>query len=120
MEPNEIQDQLTYFTSTEKYWKVTPQLVVTDGVKFLADACGAYWLLGVVESHLPYVKGSWAFVSFNTTPSGEGRFTVADDNPAGTVFARQTIEWTDFPLREIHLYLVRDPYFWVLMLPSEY
>lgn len=33
MEPDEIQHQLAYFTGTEHYYKMYPNLVLTDGVK---------------------------------------------------------------------------------------
>ena len=36
------------------------------------------------------------------------------------VFARQEIEWTDFPLDSITLYSCWSEEHWVVMLPSEY
>lgn len=120
MEPHEIQNQLAYFTGTEHYHKVYPNLVLTDGVKFLADACGAYWLMDVIWSYLPQVKDTFAVVRFEVSPDREASFILGDDNPPQTVYAKQQIEWTDFPLEGVTLYVIRDVDFWVVLLPSEY
>jgi hypothetical protein len=120
MEPHEIQNQLAYFTGTEHYYKMYPNLVLTDGVKFLADACGAYWLMDVIWSHLPSVTDTFAVVRLVKAQDDSATFTLADDNPANETFATQKIEWTDFPLDQITLYAIRDENFWVILLPSEY
>ena len=121
MEPNEIQDQLGYFTGTERYYRYQSNLVLTDGSKFVADACGAYWLMDVLWSYLPRIKSeAFAFARLSKHADESATFTLADDNPPQTVYASQDISWTDFPLDEITFYVIRDPAFWVLLLPSEY
>jgi hypothetical protein len=44
--------------------------------------------------------------------------TIDDGN--GNVYAKQNIEYTDFPLNEIKLYCSFDGEYWVIMLTSEY
>ncbi len=44
--------------------------------------------------------------------------TLEDGNDI--VFAKQSIEFTDFPLPELKLYCCYDGETWAIMLPSEY
>ena len=43
---------LAQFTGTERYYRIAPKFLITDGVKFLAENAGCYWLLDVAVSHL--------------------------------------------------------------------
>lgn len=47
-------------------------------------------------------------------------FTLADDSPATKIYANQSISYTDFPLDEIKLYVIRDGDEWIILLPSEH
>lgn len=120
MKASTIERQLSYFTGTERYYKTHANIVLTDGTKFLADACGAYWLVDMIWSHLPSVTDTFAVVRLVKAQDDSATFTLADDNPANETFATQKIEWTDFPLDQITLYAIRDENFWVILLPSEY
>ena len=52
--PAQIESQLAQFTGTEDYWRHwTGALVYTDGVKAMADLCGAYWLIDAIASWQP-------------------------------------------------------------------
>lgn len=118
----EIQVELLNFHGTEHYHRLTmvTNLLVTDGVKYLADSCGAYWLLDVIASHLSKMK-SFNVIVFKKNKKGSGgKFTATDDLPANHTYAKQTIAYTDFPLPEIRMYLVFDGQNLVLMLPTEY
>jgi hypothetical protein len=42
---------LDQFTGTELYHKVGPRLIITDGVKYLCDKTGCYWLMDVIGSY---------------------------------------------------------------------
>ena len=42
------------------------------------------------------------------------------DGNSDAAMITQAVEYTDFPLNDITLWLVRDDQHWVLMLPSEY
>jgi hypothetical protein len=110
---------LPQFTGTERYYRLYPGLLLTDGARYLADEAEAYWLLDVIWSHLPSVpKGEW-FVCAKLERKEEGAsFTLGDGN--GGVYARQAIPYTDFPLEEVTLYAARQDNVWVLLLPSEY
>lgn len=110
---------LPQFTGTERYYRLYPGVLLTDGAKYLADEAGAYWLLDVIWSHMPRVpKDEW-FVCAKLERQREGAsFTLEDGN--GRVYAEQVIPYTDFPLAEITLFAAKQDSLWVVLLPSEY
>lgn len=38
----EIRKDIAYFTGTEHYHRTHPNMLLTDGTKYLVDECGAY------------------------------------------------------------------------------
>ena len=120
---SELGLRLGYFTGTEHYYKHwLPGLVFTDGVKYLADKAGAYWLIDIVASYQPKLRkmssGLREFQLWTLKVNEETREAVvtcqADLNTPNVV--RQLIPYTDFPLAEIKLYVEGN----VLLLPSEH
>lgn len=108
------QADLDQFTGTEQYhqhWM--RQIVYTDGVKYMADAGGAYWLIDVVASYQR--KEPFQIWELKVKPNKSCVVTMREDTgePAKV---RQEIPHTDFPLESIKLYLIDG----VLLLPSEY
>lgn len=118
----EIRAALPNFYGTENWHRfspVFPNVLLTDGAKYIADACDAYWLMDVIASHLPSVDDGFAIAMLGHF-SDKWEFKIIDDIPTTRMYAAQTIEWTDFPLDEIKLYVTYDGENWVIMLPSEY
>lgn len=114
---------LTQFTGTEAYhrWSMLfPRIVLTDGTKYLAEEAGAYWLMDVIASHIPSIKGDYFAIATLEKAKKNWKFALADDVPATKVYAKQTIEFSDFPLDEIKLYVIKQDDLWVILLPSEY
>lgn len=124
MTPNELKDALAQFTGTEGYHRLTyaSHVLFTDGVAYLAETAGAYWLMDMIASHLSSVPAEEAFVlaRYAGTPGASGLFSLTDDEPANRTYGRQSVEYSDFPLDEIKLYAVSDGIQWVVLLPSEY
>ena len=125
MTKDQLLDGLRNFYGTEHYYRANPGLLVTDGVKFLADNAGCYWLLDMVWSYLPVLRKSrdTFFVVVLTKEGVEtpgAVFSIQDDVPPSKTYATQAIEFTDFPLDEIKMYLIRAGEDAVLMLPKEY
>ena len=48
MNTQELQLALSQFTGTEKYHRVLPRLVITDGVEYLANTANSYWLVTAI------------------------------------------------------------------------
>ena len=123
MDKDQLLDELRTFYGTEAYYRTNPGLLVTDGVKFLADTAGAYWLLDMVWSYLPALRKSrdtFFVVRYAGTPGASGLFSITDDIPPNQIHAQQAIDHTDFPLDAIVLYLSATEEEFVLMLRSEY
>lgn len=115
----ELESSLPYYTGTEKY-HLCNDFYLTDGVKYLCDTAGAYWLIDVFYSSnlaLEQVCVTEEFQVLEMTVDLEksnAALTITDGNEA--ILHTQDIEFTDFPLEKIKLYLSDN----VIMLPSEY
>jgi len=137
------ESDLSQFTGTNQYWRsglpIHPFLY-TDGVQYLANKGGAYWLLDLIGSWQiePEIKNDPMLVEmqFWTLTVSENASAVAIcERDSGDVVVSQKIPCTDFPLPRIQLYLAHVGNYWsysvtcgprtnadygVLLLPSEY
>ena len=72
--PQQIKLGLAQFIGSQTFTRYSPILfpnvVITEGVEYLADECGAYWLLDVVSSHLPSIPADEYFVIAVLTKDG--------------------------------------------------
>ncbi len=120
METTDLKCALAQFTGTEKYHRIYPQVVLTDGTKYLADVAGCYWLMDLYASHLASMDPNIeSFTCLKLNKRGVGAEIVVEDGNT-LALAKQQIEYTDFPLENFIFYAVWSSEFWVLMLPSEY
>ena len=127
IDAQDLKNALAEYSGGETFTRVSPlypDFVATEGVVFLAENAGAFWLLDVIASHLPAVKAAgemFAVVLLERDVEGSGAvFRLVDDVPAEVVYVEQVIEYTDFPLPSIKLYLATDGEYWTVMLPGEY
>jgi len=109
------------FTGTGTWWRnpMFPRFTYTDGVKYVADTGGAYWLIDAIFSHQIDPKAraeEFQFWELKRRRPGEGATLAMTDGNSETPIVRQVIEFTDFPLESIRFYF-KDR---VLLLPSEY
>jgi hypothetical protein len=116
---NQIRLDFTQFTGTQCYYRVSRQFVVTDGCKYLAENAACYWLFDTVSCHIAESKTEDWFILVRLEVA-DSRAVLSYEDGNGNVYARQEIEYTDFPLDQITLYACWDGERWVLMLPSEY
>ena len=115
--------QLTQFSGTENYYRIMPNVLMTDGAKFVADNGEAYWLMTTIASYLPEFNEKETFIVATlqvtrTATSSHAILKLDDGND--NILAQQFIEYTDFELDEIKLYACYSGDMWVTMLPSEY
>ena len=98
-----------------RHW--TAHLVYTEGVQDLAEQASAYWLIDLVASWVRHdaLKGQ-EFVVWKLTVTDDHKATAIAEDGNDRELVRQDIEFTDFPLPEITLYLTDG----TLLLPSEY
>lgn len=127
MTPQELQQNLRQFTGTAAYHKWSAlfhNFVLTDGAKYLAENAGAYWLMDMIASHYSSYKNEGFVVAFLTKfPRGGARLSITGGDY--NILEQQDIEYTDFPLEEITLYIIPQEMengskLWVALLPSEY
>lgn len=110
---------LEQFTGSEHYYKHwLKQLVFTDGVNFLADKTGSYWLIDIIASYQPEFKGKYSFQLWELKVDLEDKtatVTMREDSNT-PVIIKQDLTYTDFPLAYQKIYCVDN----VVLLPSEY
>ena len=116
-------NELKNFSGTENYYRITPDTIITDGAKFVADKAGAYWLMTAIASYLPDFTNKETFIVANlkvtrTATACTALLKLDDGND--NVLAEQLIEYTDFELDAIKLYACYNGDVWVIMLPREY
>lgn len=124
MDPRQLSSELAHFTGSESVARMGfPPVLATDGVQFLCENAGCYWLVDVIASHQTSKRVAveeFQVWTLTVSKSGKGAMIVADDGN-GRKIASQSIPYTDFPLPKIKLYVQRSPgQLPVVMLPSEY
>lgn len=118
MNTQELETNLCQFIGTEKLYRLTKRHLLTDGTIYLAEHAQCYWLMTAVASHLTgRIEDRFAVAKLSVT--GTSAVLTLDDGN-GHVFAKQSIEYTDFPLTEMKLYCCFDGEHWTIMLPREY
>lgn len=121
MEKQKItQNDLVQFSGTEKYYR-HQTLLLTDGVFYLAEKAECFWLMDVIWSHAMEKRwfGKEDFITCKLTVQDTVGEVIFDDGN-GRILITQHIPFTDFPLNQIQLYIVRGERNLVIMLPGEY
>lgn len=106
MTKEEIQDVLKTFHGTRDYWVNTnySRDAHTDGVHWLADACGAYWLIDAIQSHqmyLPVRQQDFQLWTLVVSEDRSATLTCTNGNDNSPLISQQVIPYTDFPLDKI-------------------
>ena len=105
---------LAQFTGTLNYYKHwSKRLLYTDGIQFLAERAGAYWLIDLVASYQP-LKADRQYWTLKKDDRG---YCVICKDRDDDLLIKQKFEYTDFPeyLMPFDLYFQNE----VLYLPSE-
>ncbi len=117
-----LQTEITQFTGTDNWYRHwTKAITYTDGVKFVAEKYGAYWLIDAIASYqhkkILHENGLEDFQLWELTVNQEKSTAIlkcrrdTDEAPLIT----QRIPFTDFP-ESIKLYVEGG----VLLLPNEH
>lgn len=125
--PEQLLVDLAQFTGTINYYRFWLGItLLTDGVKYLADEAGCHWLLDAIGSYQPELAchadtrlHEMQFWTLKVYADKSAELTcVADSNEPPAV--TQRIEWTDFPLPEIQIWVSSYDKERIALLPSEY
>jgi hypothetical protein len=111
---------LRQFTGTENWYRhgINRKVLFTDGIEYVANEGGAYWLIDAIAlAQLSEKSVSTEAFQVWTLKVREDRTAslVCDDGNDNIVYT-QNIDFTDFPIDEIRFYFTDN----TLLLPSEY
>ncbi len=112
---------LQQFTGSESIYRhsLIRRVLYTDGIPYVAENAGAYWLIDEIALAQQFNKKVAAeeFQVWTLKVNDADRTTVltCDDGNDNVVLSKD-IDFTDFPLPEIQLYFTNN----TICLPSEY
>lgn len=116
--PAQIAYQLQGFTGSECFYRMYPNVVITEGVKFLCENAKCFWLIDAIYSYQTLKQvAQEPFQVIDLAVELEkhtGLIVVTDGNEVE--LTRQSLEYTDFPLAKIRLYYTDQ----TVLLPREY
>jgi len=125
-------DDLAQFTGSEQFFRhwFNRAVIYTEGVQYVAENGGAYWLIDAIASHIGSRTFNQAaarderiqlihFWKLAVNPHHSADLTATPDS-GEPPFLRQQIPYTDFPLQEMDVWAQHNGEGFTLMLPSEY
>lgn len=107
-----------------------PSVIYTPGVQYVANEGQAYWLIDTIAAwigssefekarHLDTRISSLHFWSLEVKPDRSATLTAKADSP-DEPFIVQELDYTDFPLDQIDIWVGSSGKHWTLYLPSEH
>ena len=109
-------NELRQFSGTEHWYKHLSGYLYTDGVQYVAQNGGAYWL---IDKILFTTRAKNILQEFSVwkleVNEDKTAILVCEDGNYNELY-REKIEWTDFSLDKIELWFENG----VLILPSEH
>ncbi|WP_437186743.1 DUF6876 family protein [Planctomicrobium sp. SH668] len=129
---NPLRTELAQFTGSAQWFRhsFNRAVIYTEGIQYLAENGGAYWLIDAIASHLASDEFRKAarkddrislmhFWKLAVKPDHSALLTAIPDT-GEPEFIQQAIPFTDFPLDEIDVWAQNDGRHWTLLLPSVY
>ena len=105
------------------------QVIYTPGVRYVAQAGQAYWLIDAIASYFGSAVMNAAMKLdarlktlqfWRLDVDDQSALLTANADTGDTPFVRQEIPYTDFPLDRIDIWAGFDGSYWTLYLPSEH
>jgi hypothetical protein len=113
-------EALGQFTGSEAFYRygLKGEFLFTDGVKYVADAVGAYWLLDEITLAQRFNRAVAAeeFQLWTLKVAGDNTALLSCDDGNGRIVYSKQIAFTDFPTCGMKFYVCNS----VIMLPGEY
>ncbi len=110
---------LRQFTGTENWYRhpIAQNVLYTDGIQYLAEKAGAYWLIDEIAlaQSLPTIAAE-KFQSWNLKVRPDFTALLTCDDGNSNIRLTKEIPFTDFPLDGIAIYCTDN----VIMLTNEY
>lgn len=115
-----ILTELSYFTGTENYYQYQlpnkRKYFLTDGIKYLCENCGCYWLVDYIislQQHNLIKEQQFQLWKLYLL---DNKWNINCEDGNKKILYHATIDYSDFPLNGITIYCI-DGY---ILLPSEY
>lgn len=125
IDARQLAEELENFTGTEKYYRYTPETVLTAGTKFLAEKAECFWLIDLIASFQTpaFLSRAFDLQTWSIAVHPNNSVTVIC-TAKGEELAREEIGKTDFVLGRtapFKLYVARlsDGVNVAIFLPSE-
>jgi hypothetical protein len=119
---------LGQFTGTEGYTRYLGGLLLTDGVRYLAEQGSCFWFIDIIASYQPEARKDPALREmqfWKLTVKADKSAVVTCDDGNGKVSIKQAVPFTDFPLPEAKVWVeygsvdgINPAY--IALLPSEH
>lgn len=124
MPTNNLLGDIGQFTGTEHWYRtVIPSITYTDGAKYVADQCQAYWLLddiAIYQTEEAVQKEKFQVWKLTTNLNDHTAVLSCEDGgkngEESKVVWETEIDYTTFPVESIVLWYTDR----VILLPSEY
>jgi hypothetical protein len=114
-------DMLANFTGSQQWFKhgLARTVLFTEGVKYVADNAGAYWLIDIIA--LSQVNNKVRVEEFQVWNLSvkDGKATISCDDGNDNIVLTQSVDYTDFPEPGIKFYVEFGDGHYTIMLPSE-
>ena len=118
--PEKLKAELKRFSGTGQYHKTAFRTLSTAGVVYLAEQTGCFWLLDIVDSIQNKITEEFAVLDLKVRENKSASVKIhngfSPKEETYRIFHEQNIPFTDFPLKEIQLYIQNK----IVLLPSEY
>ncbi len=112
--------ELRNFRGTATWFRpmLFPKYLYTEGVQFLAEEAGAYWLMEMIFSFQTKaaIRRAGYFQAWDLTVAENQTATLTCENGDCEVVFSHRLTFTDFPLPKIKMFFIHD----TLLLTSEY
>ena len=113
-------EDLAGFTGTEQWYRhpIVKNTLYTDGIKYVAQKAGAYWLIDEItfQQYHPRIKNEEFQVWTLKVDLEESTARLTCDDGNDPILLTKLIGYTDFPFGEIEIYMASN----VILLPNEY
>lgn len=108
-------EQLCHYTGTEAYHQYFFNMLLTDGVKAMAEEFQSYWMLDIIVFWQPWIEEKdFQVWKLEVKEDASAVVTCTDGN--GVLLKQKEIPFTDFTAKEATIWVEGN----VLLLPSEH
>jgi hypothetical protein len=111
---------MAQFIGSETFYRygLAGDVLFTEGVKYVADKAGAYWLLDIICIASVYepTVGAEEFQLWTLSVRDNATGVVTCDDGNGHIVCKHALDFTDFPSPSIKLYFCNG----TILPPSEY